>query len=59
MKAAMDIPVVLARAALAKTDAAACNRGWDDLVARYGYDEAARAWRQACNEMDTAAEGTP
>jgi hypothetical protein len=48
----MNLALLMARKALAETDDAACNKGWDDLLARFGYEEASRAWKQACKEMD-------
>lgn len=50
--AAPDLPVLLAKSALRQASDAACRRGWDAWVSRFGHEEAARAWRTACHELD-------
>lgn len=51
-----DLAVIQARLAVAQDDDRACVAAYDRLVARYGQEEASRAWRIACTEADLEAE---
>lgn len=56
MRIMIDLALIEARQGVMYESPTMCVAAYDRLVAKYGEDEASRAWRTACREADARAE---